>query len=149
MKKKLKVTWITTAAAVLALSVAGVAGAATTSPSPAATPAAGSGTCVVAAENPQAAAELQALRTDFFEARQAWFDKYGDDRLSDEAQTALQKLRDDRIATVQSVLDKYGIDATAGSRAGEGGHGKGGGMGGGMGMGGGNGACLSAPATTN
>jgi len=149
--KKSRTIWIATLVAVAVLALAGVAVAATDAPSPAATPGTVGANCGVT--DPDALAEMQALRTDFFEARQAWFDKYGDDRLSDEAQTALQKLRDDRIAKVQSVLDKYGIDATAGSRAGQGGHGMGGGMGhgmgGGMGMGGGNGACVSAPATTN
>ena len=79
---------------------------------------------------PEALAELQALRADFWEARQAWFDKYGADRTSEEAQAAFQQLRDDRIAKTQAVFDKYGIDATAGSGAG-GGHGRGAMMGGG------------------
>lgn len=92
------------------------------------------------AENPEAAAEMQAVRGDFFEARQAWFDKYGADRGSDEAQAALQQLRDDHTAKTQAVFDKYGIDATAGSHAGGMGHGMGGGM-----MGGG--ACDSGTTT--
>jgi hypothetical protein len=145
MKKKTKAGWIATTAAVAVLSLAGVAGAATTNPSPAATPGA-AGTCAVAAENPQAAAELQALRTDFFEARQAWLDKYGDDRMGDEAQAAMQQLRDDRTADVQAVFDEYGIEATAGAQTG----GHGGGMmsgGNGGGMGGGMGQCLSTTAT--
>ena len=151
--KKLRITWIATAMAVSVLALAGVAVAANDAPGPAATPGAVGVNCGVT--DPAALAELQALRTDFFEARQAWFDNYGADRTSDDAQAALQKLRDDHIAKVQSVLDKYGIDATAGSRAGQGGngHGMGGGMGGGQGgnghgMGGGMGSCGVSDATT-
>ena len=82
-------------------------------------------------DTPEAIAELQARRADFFEARQAWFDQYGTDRWSDEAQAALQELRDDHEAKVQAVLDEYGIDATAGSQSRSGySHGTGGGMGG-------------------
>ena len=132
--RKSKTIWIAMAVAIAVLALAGVAVAATDAASPAASPAAAGTQCGVT--DPDALAELQGLRTDFFEARQAWFDKYGDDRLSDAAQSALQQLRDDHIAKVQSVLDKYGIDATAGARAGQGGHGggMGGGMMGGMGM---------------
>jgi hypothetical protein len=153
--KKRRVTWIAMAVAVGVLALAGVALAATNAPSPAATPAGGV-SCGVS-DDPQAIAELQALRTDFWNARQAWFEKYGEDRLSVEAQTALQSLRDDHIAKVQAVFDKYGIDAPAGSRSGGCGRGMGGGlMGGGMmgggfghGMGGGYGACGLGATTTD
>ena len=131
--KKWKLTWIVMAVAVAVLALAGVALAATDAPSPAATP--GAGVACGVTDDPEALAELQALRADFWEARQAWFDKYGADRTSDEAQDAFQKLRDDRIAKTQAVFDKYGIDATAGSRAG-GGYGRGAMMGGGYGNGG-------------
>jgi hypothetical protein len=122
--------------------MSGVAVAATDAPSSApASGAAAGADCAVT--DPVVRAELEALRTEFFEAHQAWFDEYGDDRTSDEAQAALQKLRDDRLADVQSILDKYGINATAGPHAGEGGdHGFGG-------MGGGNGVCVSETAASN
>jgi uncharacterized membrane protein len=154
--KKMRTIWITALVAVSVLAVAGVAGAATKAKKPAKTPtapAAGAGAnCVTT--NPGAVAELQALRTEWFEVRQAWFDKYGTDRFSDEARAALQQLRDDHIAKVQAVFDKYGIDATAGSRAGAKRRGRGMGRCGGMrmgigrGMGGGMGQCV-APATAN
>jgi hypothetical protein len=127
--QKWKITWILAAVAIAVLALAGVALAATNAPGPASTPDAGVNCGVT--DDPEAAAELQALRAEFWDARQAWFDKYGDDRTSAEAQAAFQKLRDDHLAKVQAVFDKYGIDATAGSRAGAG-------CGGGM-MGGGNG----------
>ncbi len=142
--KKWKVTWIAVAAAVAVLALAGVALAATNAPSSAATP--GAGVDCGVTDDPQAIAELQALRADFWDARQAWFDEYGAARTSDEAQAAFQRLRDDHIAKVQAVFDKYGIGATAGSRGASGGGCGGGMMGGGNGhggglMGGGNGGC--------
>ena len=96
--------------------------------------------------DPQALAELQALRTDFWNARQAWFDKYGAGRTSAAAQADLQKIRDDHQAKVQAVFDKYGIDATAGAgMMNGGGYGHGGGMmGGGQGNGAGCGACTTS-----
>jgi hypothetical protein len=139
--KKLKVTWIATAVAVGVLALAGVAAAATNTASPAATTAGDH--CAAVTGNPEALAELQDLRSDFRDARQAWFDKYGAERAGDEAQAALEKLRDDYHAKVQSVFDKYGIEATAGEHAG-GGYGHGGMMGTGYGngmMGAGDGTC--------
>ena len=134
--KRLKVTWITIAVAAAVLALAGVALAATDAPRAAGTPAPGVNCGVT--DDPQAIAELQDLRAEFWDARQAWFDEYGAERTTDEAQAAFQQLRDDHIAKVQAVFDEYGIDATAGQRAGAGhGPGAGGGMlGGGYGHGG-------------
>ena len=73
--KKWKLTWIVMAVAVAVLALAGVALSATNAPSPAATP--GAGVDCGVTDDPNALAELQALRTEFWEARQAWFDDYG------------------------------------------------------------------------
>ena len=114
--KQWRIMWIAVAVAVAVLALAGVAVAANKAPGPATTPGTAAGAnCGVT--NPQALAELQVLRTDFFTARHAWFDKWGTNRTSAAAQAELQKLRDDHRAKVQAVFDKYGIDATAGTGA--------------------------------
>jgi len=120
-----------------------VAVAANKAPGPTANPGTAAGAnCGVT--DPQALAEIQALRADFFAARKAWFDKWGTNRTSATAQAELAKLRTAFQAKVQAVFDKYGIDATAGTGAGNGGHGQGGGMmGGGQGYGQGQGACVN------
>ena len=89
--KQWRITWIAVAAAIAVLALAGVAVAATKAPGPATTP--GTGTAAnCGVTDPQALAELQVLRTDFRNARQAWFDKYGADRTSAAAQADLQKI---------------------------------------------------------
>ena len=140
-----KVLWITGAAIVLVLSVASVAFAATqngstTAPAPQARGAA----CGALLDDPAAAAELQALRTEHRADMQAWFDKYGADRSTSEAQDALTELRTEHQNDMQALLTKYGIDASlctgGGMMRGQGGGMMGGGYGGGYGGGmGGNG----------
>ena len=147
--KNLRITWIAAAVAVVVLAFAGVAIAAGGATGPATAPGAAAGVnCDVT--DPAALAEIEALRADFQDARQAWFDKYDADRTSDEAQAELQTLRDEYQADVQSVLEEYGVDATAGSQAGYAGDGAGQGgamMGAGSGQGAmtgdGSGACIT------
>jgi hypothetical protein len=135
--KKMRITWIAAIVAVGLLALAGVALAYHGTPGAASAPGAGNGTGTYAnVSDPDAAAELSALRAEFADARAAWYDEYSADRTSDEAQAALQTLRDDYQADVQAVFDKYGIDATAGSQTGYKGSGYGAGMmGAGNGMG--------------
>jgi len=133
--KKSRITWISLAVAVILLGLVGVA-LATRGTSGSATES-GSG-AYANVTDPDALAELTALRTDFADAREAWAAEYNADRTSDEAQAAMQTLRDQYQADMQSVVDRYGIDEIAGSQTGGGGGqggGQGGGMGGGMGMG--------------
>ena len=137
-----KALLITGAALVLALSVASVAFAATKSSS--ATPAAQArgAACGALLDDPAAASELQALRTEHQADMQAWYDKYGTDRSTTAAQTALTNLRAEHQNDMQALLTKYGIDASLCSGGGMMGGGNGGGMmgggnGGGNGMGGG------------
>jgi hypothetical protein len=133
--KKWKGSWIAMLVAGAVLALAGVALAANDAPS--SPPTSAGGAACGLTDDPEAIAELQALRAEFWSARQAWFDKYGADRTSEEAQAAFRQLREDHAAKVQAVLDKYGIDATAGSGAGACGVAAGGGMmGGGCGAGG-------------
>ena len=128
-----KVLWITGAAVVLVLSVASVAFGATQNGSTTApTPQARGAACGALLDDPAAAAELQVLRTERRADMQAWFDKYGADRSTSEAQDALTELRTEHQGEMQALLTKYGIDAslcTGGGMMGGGGHG--GGMGGG------------------
>jgi hypothetical protein len=137
--KKMRITWIAAVVAVGLLALAGVALAYHGDPGPAT----GSGAGTYAnVSDPDAAAELSALRADFADAREAWADEYSADRTSDEAQAALQTLRDRYQADVQAVFDEYGIDHTAAGETGYAGQGAGIGDGSGLGAGNGQGAGL-------
>jgi hypothetical protein len=131
-----KVLWITVASVVLALSVASVAFAAVQDDSSAApAPQTRGAACGALLDDPAAADELQALRTEHRTDMQAWFDKYGADRSSAEAQAALTDLRAEHQSEMQALLEKYGIDASLCTGSGMmGGHG-GGMMSGGYGAG--------------
>ena len=135
-----KALLISGAALVLALSVASVAFAATKSPSAAPTAQARGAACSALLDDPAAASELQALRTEHQADMQAWYDTYGTERSSSAAQTALTKLRTEHQTEMQALLTKYGIDAGLCSGGGMMGGRMGGGNGAGM-MGGGNAAC--------
>jgi hypothetical protein len=108
-----KVLWTTVSAVVLALSVASVALAATkddSSASPA--PQTRGAACGALLDDPAAADELQALCTEHRADMQAWFDAYGADRTSADAQAALAELRTEHRTDMQALLEKYGIDAS-------------------------------------
>ena len=128
-----KLLWITGAAVVLVLSVASVAFAATqdrstTAPAPQARAAAGT-----LLDDPAAAADLQALRTENQTDMQAWFDKYGADTTTSAAQAALTELRTEHQSDMEALFAKYGVDAGLCSGGGSGGGMMGGGYGRGMG----------------
>lgn len=135
-----KVLWITVAAVVLVLSVASVA-LATVQDDSSATPAPQTrgAACGALLDDPAAADELQALRTEHRADMQAWFDKYGADTSTSPAQAALTDLRAEHQSEMQALLEKYGIDASLCAGGGMMGGGHGGGMMGG-GYGGGYGA---------
>ncbi len=133
MRRHWKLLTILASVAVAGLSVVALASAATTTPS---TPGAW-GACAALTDNPEALAEMQALRADQREARQAWFEEWGDERRSDEAQAALQQLRETHWAKMRALLEKYDIEVPEGAGPGNR-TGRGGGMmwGGGEGCGG-------------
>lgn len=144
MKRHWKILSVLGVVVVAGLSVVAVALAATDKPTP--RPARGAdadncGACQALADNPEALKAWEALRAEKQKAWQAWFDKYGDNRRSDEAQAALQKLRDTYHDKMQALFDKYGIEAPEcdgpGDRAGQRGGMMGGQGGRGRGMGGG------------
>jgi hypothetical protein len=132
-----KVLWITGAAIVLVLSVASVAFAATQNGSSTAKASQARGAaCGALLDDPAAASELQALRTEHRADMQAWFHKYGADTSTSAAKAALTKLRTEHQNDMRALLKKYGIDASlcsGGSMM----RGQGGGMMGGGGHGGG------------
>ena len=130
-----KVLWITGAAIVLVLSVASVAFAATQNGSATPAPQARGAAHSALLDDPAAAADLQALRTEHQADMQAWLDKYGDTS-TPAAQAALTELRTEHQNDMQALLAKYGIDASLCAGGGMMGGGYGGGNGRGM-MGGG------------
>jgi len=137
-----KLLWITGAAVVLVLSVASVAFAATQDRSTTApVPQARGAVAGALQDDPAAAADLQALRSEHQTDMQAWFDKYGADTTTSAAQTALTELRTEHQSDMQALLAKYGVDASLCTGGGSGGGMMGGGYGGGM-MGGGYGSGL-------
>ncbi len=144
MRKKWKMIAIVASVAVGALAVVGVASATST---PTTVPDS-SDACTALRDNPEAAAELAALRSAKQEAWQAWFATYDTaaERSSDEAQAEKQQLRDQYHSDMTALLEKHGIDAsecTPGSRSGAE-NGRGLMMGGGMGNHGtGKGTCLN------
>ena len=126
-----KLLWITGAAIVLVLSVASVAFAATQERSTTAPAAQARGVASGALlDDPAAAADLQALRSEHQVEMQAWFDKYGADPTTSAAQAALTELRTEHQSDMQALLTKYGVDASLCSDGGMMGGGYGRGMGG-------------------
>lgn len=146
MKKNGRILAIVAAVSVGALALAGVALAATSAPNadatqvPAATAACGA--CASLADNPEALKKWQALRIEKQEAWRAWFEKYGSDWRSDEAQSALQQLREKHWNDMRSLLETYNIDVPEGAGPGScAGQGPGSRAGQGRGMLGGGGGC--------
>lgn len=144
MSKRWKLLAITASVAVAGLAVVGGASAATdTDEAPAATDVAtiqGScGASTALADNPQALAEWEALRSAKLEAWQAWFAKYdsASERSSAAAQAEKAQLREQYRSDMSALFEKYGVEAPVGTGAGaRDGAGKGlmrgGGMGGGF-----------------
>ncbi len=129
-----KLLWITGASVVLVLSVASVAFAATQDRASAAPTAPPRGAAAGALQDdPAAAADLQALRSEHQSDMQAWFDKYGAAPTASPAQDALTELRSEHQSDMQALLTKYGVDPSLCSGGGNGGGMMGGGYGRGMG----------------
>jgi hypothetical protein len=96
--------------------------------------AAANGACGVLMDDPEAFDAMQALRAEHQRERQAWYDQYGSDPSTAEAQAALQKLREEHRNDMRSLFEQLGVDVPDG--AGPGGMmGRGGGCGGGCGAG--------------
>ena len=140
MRRQWKMLAIVASMAVTGLVVVAGASAATD----VATPPNTGGACAALTDDPQALEEMQALRTEKQQAWQAWFDKYGAERSSAEAQLAKQQLREQYQSDMTALLEKYGIEVPEGAGPGSGPGpraGSGGGMMNGGGYGGGVGAC--------
>ncbi len=58
-------------------------------------------------------ADLNAQRDKQQTARDAWWDKYGDDPTSTEARAAQQTLREAQRTEMNALLEKYGVDTSA------------------------------------
>ena len=84
-------------------------------------------------QDPQAREEMWALRDEHRDEMRAWWDKYGDDPQSAEAQGALGELREEHRADMLKLFEKYGL--TPPDDVGQGGRG-GCGLGGGPAAGG-------------
>jgi hypothetical protein len=137
MRRKWTLLAIAASVALTAMAVTAGASAAADAVRPEST----SGACAGLTEDPEALAEMQALRAEKRQAWQAWFEKYATsaERGSEEAQAEKQQLREQYRRDMTALLEKYGVEvpegAGPGSRAGAGkakGGCQGGGMGGGM-----------------
>ena len=127
MRRHWKLLTILAAAAITGLALVAIASAATPTPKASTAPGAADarGVCGALTDDPEALAELQALRAEKREAWQAWFEQWGDDRRSDEAQAALQELRETYWDKMRALLEKYDIAVPQGAgpctRSGQGG----------------------------
>jgi len=65
-------------------------------------------------EDPQARAEMQALRTKHREDMRAWWDKHGENPSSDAAQKALDELRAEHAGDMGALFEKYDVEPPAG-----------------------------------
>lgn len=65
-------------------------------------------------QDPEFRDELWKLRDEQQTAMRAWWDAYGDDPTSDEAQDALDALRDAHHEAMDALLEKYGVEAGTG-----------------------------------
>ncbi len=141
---KHRMLWIGAAALVLALGAATVAFAATqrsttgSSATPtraAAQTASGwSGAMMGGAVNVEG---MSSLHAEHLADMQAWFDQYGADPDSADAQAALDQLRAEHWNDMRQVFKQYGVDPATTDNGGAGGGYGGGMMGGGSGYGGG------------
>ena len=111
MKRHWKTIAVVAAVAAVALSVVAVAYGATRTSTP--RPAAGNGACGTLTGDPKGLEAMQALRTEHRAEMQAWYDQYGSDPSSSEAEAALQTLRGEHWTDMQNLLKKLGIEAPA------------------------------------
>ena len=117
MRRHWKTIAVVAAVAVIGLSVVAVAYGATRSTTT--RRAAGNAACGTLMGNPKAVRAMQALRTEHQADMQAWYEQYGSDPQSAEAQAALQQLRDEHWNDMRDLFKKFGIKAPA--RPGQGG----------------------------
>ena len=137
-----RMLWIGVAAAVVALSAATVAFAATQRSTTSSTPSRAATTSSVGFRGAMMGGavtvkDMRALHAEHQADMKAWFDKYGADPSSAAARPALAKLRVEHWNDMRALLKKYGINAgTTGRGTMMGGSGAGyGGMMGGAGYG--------------
>jgi hypothetical protein len=97
------------AVAAVALSVVAVAYGATRTSTP--RPAAGNGACEALSSDPRGLEAMQALRTEHRAEMQAWYDQYGSDPSSSEAEAARQTLRTEHWTEMQDLFKKLGVEA--------------------------------------
>lgn len=131
MIRRWKTIAVVAAVAAIGLSVVAVAyGATRTATSKRA---AGNGACGALMSNPKALKAMQVLRAEHQGDMKAWYDQYGSEPQSAEAQAALKQLRDEHWNDMQQLLKKFGIKAPAQPGQGGGMMGGAGGCGGGCG----------------
>ena len=100
------------------------------------------GACAQLFKNPQAAADMQALRLEHQQEMQSWWEKYGSDPTSADAVAALKALRTEHWNDMKALFEKYGVKLPAGAGPGSmGGFGMMGGGCGGAGCGQGGAGC--------
>jgi hypothetical protein len=140
VRKHWKMIVIVAAVAVLGMSVVAVASGAAKVKNPFR----GRAACGQLMSNPKAVAAMQALRVEHRQDMQAWYDTYGADPASADAQAALKALRTEHWNDMKALFKEFGIQVPKGTGPGACG-GQGGMMGGGGMMGnGGNGPCGGA-----
>jgi hypothetical protein len=105
------------------------------------------GACATLMTNPQAVKDMQALRAEHQKDMQAWWDKYGSDPNSAEAQAAMKALRTEHWNDMKALFAKYGVALPANAGPGTCGGGGNGMMGGGGCGGAAGGAGCAGPGT--
>jgi hypothetical protein len=76
-------------------------------------------------EDPEARAEVEALRERHRAEMREWWEKYGDAPRGEAAQEELRGLREQHREELRAMLAGYGVDLPAGLRFGEGGRARG------------------------
>jgi hypothetical protein len=100
----------------------------------------GRAACGQLMSNPKAVAAMQALRDEHRQEMQAWYDKFGSDPNTGDAQTALKTLRQEHWNDMKALFKEFGVAVPKGAGPGICGD-QGGMMGGGMMGNGGSGPC--------
>ena len=139
MKKNWKMIVIVAVVAVIGLSAVAVASGAAKVKNPFR----GRAACGQLMKNPEAVAEMQALRVEHRAEMQAWYETFKSDPTSAKAKAALKALRLEHWNDMKALFKKYGIKVPKGVGPGVCG-GQGGMMGGGMMGNGGSGPCGGA-----
>jgi hypothetical protein len=69
--------------------------------------------CAQLLKDPQAAADMQALRAEHRAEMQVWWSTYGNDRGSAAAQSAFKVLRAEHWSDMKALFEKYGVKLPA------------------------------------